>query len=226
MVTILIVEDDPAVRLLVKAKLRARYRILEACDGEDALRVMETERADLMIVDICMPRMDGYAFVRTLRKSGDTTPVIMLTAMNTFAHKKEGDSSGIDDYLTKPIDCEELEWHIEALLRRARISSEKKICIGDLELSEENQSAQVAGVPVELTQTEFRLLFLLLSYPDVVFTKQQLMDAIWGPESDSDYSTIKTYISRLRNKFADCTAFELVSVRGLGYKAVVKQAGA
>lgn len=226
MVTILIVEDDPAVRLLVKAKLRAQYRILEACDGEDALRVMETERADLMIVDICMPRMDGYAFVRTLRKSGDTTPVIMLTAMNTFAHKKEGYSSGIDDYLTKPIDCEELEWHIEALLRRARISSEKKICIGDLELSEENQSAQVAGVPVELTQTEFRLLFLLLSYPDVVFTKQQLMDAIWGPESDSDYSTIKTYISRLRNKFADCTAFELVSVRGLGYKAVVKQAGA
>ena len=223
MVTILLVEDDPAVRLLVKAKLRNRYRILEACDGEAALQVLDTAHADLMIVDICMPRMDGITFVRTIRGQQDNTPVIMLTAMNTFDHKKKSFSSGIDEYLTKPIDCEELEWHIEALLRRARISAEQRIVIGDLELSEEKHSAVLNGAPVDLTETEFKLLFKLLSYPGVVFTRQQLMDDIWGFDSDSDYSTIKTYISRLRTKFEDCQDFELIAVRGLGYKAEIRK---
>ena len=211
MVTILLVEDDPAVRLLVKAKLRNRYRILEACDGEAALQVLDTAHADLMIVDICMPRMDGITFVRTIRGQQDNN------------HKKKGFSSGIDEYLTKPIDCEELEWHIEALLRRARISAEQRIVIGDLELSEEKHSAVLNGAPVDLTETEFKLLFKLLSYPGVVFTRQQLMDDIWGFDSDSDYSTIKTYISRLRTKFEDCQDFELIAVRGLGYKAEIRK---
>ena len=223
MVTILLVEDDPAVRLLVKAKLRNRYRILEACDGEAALQVLDTAHADLMIVDICMPRMDGITFVRTIRGQQDNTPVIMLTAMNTFDHKKKSFSSGIDEYLTKPIDSEELEWHIEALLRRARISAEKKIVTGGLELSEEKHSAVLNGAPVDLTETEFKLLFKLLSYPGVVFTRQQLMDDIWGFDSESDYSTIKTYISRLRAKFEDCQDFELIAARGLGYKAEIRK---
>ena len=181
---------------------------------------MDTAHADLMIVDICMPRMDGITFVRTIRGQQDNTPVIMLTAMNTFEamntfdHKKKGFSSGIDEYLTKPIDCEELEWHIEALLRRARISAEQRIVIGDLELSEEKHSAVLNGAPVDLTETEFKLLFKLLSYPGVVFTRQQLMDDIWGFDSDSDYSTIKTYISRLRTQIRRLSGFR--ADRGAG----------
>ncbi len=221
MVTLLIVEDDRMVRLLTRAKLGPAYRILEAENGEAALEVLDHEHVDLLVVDIQMPRMNGYELVRALRESGDLTPVIMLTAMNTFAHKKEGFASGVDDYMTKPIDYEELVWRIEALLRRARIAHEKRIVIGDLSLDRASFSACYRGEAIPLTNKEFELLYKFLSYPGVVFTKQQLMDEIWGYDTEAEYDTIKSHISRLRNKFSACGAFELVAIRGLGYKAVL-----
>lgn len=225
MVTILLVEDDYTVRLLTKTKLSPSYKILEACNGVEALGIMDHNAVDLLIVDIQMPKMNGYELVRTLRDTGDTKPVIMLTAMTSFAHKKEGFASGIDDYVTKPIDYDELVWRIEALLRRANIASEKKIKIGRLLLNQNEYSAEYDGKVIDLTNKEFDLLFKFLSYPGTVFTKQQLMDSIWGYDCETEYDTIKTYISKLRNKFSQASEFELVSIRGLGYKAVIHKDG-
>ncbi len=223
MVRILIVEDEAAVRLFLKARLKDRYEVYEAEDGEAALTFLEKGPVDILIVDIMMPKMDGYELVESLREVGDETPVIMLTAMDTFDHKKKGFALGIDDYLTKPVDHEELIWHIEAICRRAKISSDKQIKIGDFVLSEETKSAEYEDKRVELTEKEFLLLHKLLSYPGQLFTKQQIMDDIWGYDTESDYNTIKTYVSRLRNKFGDCDAFTITALRGLGYKAVVNE---
>ncbi|MEK5161139.1 response regulator transcription factor [Paenibacillus sp. FSL R5-0527] len=225
MVTILIVEDDQMLRLLTKAKLSPLYKIKEAADGQEALEVLDREHMDLLVVDIQMPNMNGYELVRTLRDSDDMTPVIMLTAMNAFSHKKEGFASGVDDYMTKPIDYEELIWRIEALLRRAQIANEKRIVIGGFSMEQNTFSAQYNEETIPLTNKEFDLLYKFLSYPNVVFTKQQLMDEIWGYDSETEYDTIKTYISRLRNKFSMCKEFDLISIRGLGYKAVIHKMG-
>ena len=221
MVRILLIEDEKPVRELTKVKLRDKYEILEAEDGLKAFDVLEHEKTDLIIVDVMMPNMDGYQFVSELRSMGDETPVIMLTAMDSFAHKKKGYNLGIDEYLTKPIDYEELTWHIEAILRRYKINSEKEIVIGDFSLSEASMSATVSGRKVDLTETEFKLLHKLLSYPGVIFTKQQLMDEIWGYDSETDYSTIKVYINRIHNKIGECKEFEIISARGVGYKAEI-----
>lgn len=225
MVTILIVEDDAGVRLLTRAKLQSRYHILEAENGEAALEVLDHNHVDLLIVDIQMPKMNGYELVRSLREAGMDTPVIMLTAMTSFGHKKEGFASGTDDYMTKPIDYEELVWRMEALLRRARIAHENQIKLGRFSMSQKTCSAAYDGETIPLTNKEFALLYKLLSYPGVVFTKQQLMDEIWGYDSETEYDTIKTYISRLRNKCAHCLEFELVAIRGLGYKAILRETG-
>lgn len=225
MVTILIVEDDQMVRLLTKTKLSHLYKIKEAADGEEALEVLDHVHVDLLIVDIQMPNMNGYELVRALRDVGDMTPVIMLTAMNTFTHKKEGFASGVDDYMTKPIDYEELIWRIKALMRRAQIANENRIVIGGFTMEQNTLSTQYYGETISLTNKEFNLLYKFLSYPNVVFTKQQLMDGIWGCDSETEYDTIKTYISRLRNKLSMCREFELVSIRGLGYKAVIHKIG-
>lgn len=223
MLNILIIEDEAAVRLLTKAKLKNEYNLLEAGNGVQALEVMEHQHIDLIIADIMMPEMDGYEFVQVLRSSGNMTPVIFLTAMNTFAYKKKGFETGVDDYMTKPIDYEELKWRMKALLRRAKIANEKQLTVGNLVLRTDCLTAECNGLPVTLTKKEFDLLYKLLSYPDVIFTKQQIMDEIWGYNTESDYNSIKTYISRLRNKFSECNDFELVSVRGLGYKAVIHE---
>lgn len=225
MVTILIVEDDQMVRLLTKTKLSQLYKIKEAADGEEALEVLDHVHVDLLIVDIQMPNMNGYELVRALRDVGDMTPVIMLTAMNTFTHKKEGFASGVDDYMTKPIDYEELIWRIKALMRRAQIANENRIVIGGFTMEQNTLSTQYNGETISLTNKEFNLLYKFLSYPNVVFTKQQLMDGIWGCDSETEYDTIKTYISRLRIKLSMCREFELVSIRGLGYKAVIHKIG-
>mgnify|MGYP002858713543 CR=1 FL=1 len=223
MVTILIVEDDAAIRLLTKTKLKGKYNILEAENGEAALEILDHGNADLAIVDIMMPKMDGYEFVTLLRESDNNMPIIMLTAMTSFEHKKKGFASGIDDYMTKPINYEELDWRIEALLRRAKIFSENKIEIGALKLSQDSKSVIWNDNIIELTNLEFELLYKFLSYPETVFTKQQLLDDIWGYDTNTEYSTIKTYISRLRSKFADCDVFDIVSLRNIGYKAVIKE---
>ncbi len=221
MVKILLVEDEKAVRALTKVKLSGKYEILEAEDGLAAFDVLEHTHVDLMIVDIMMPNMDGYEFVEELRGMGDDTPVIMLTAMDSFAHKKKGYNLGIDEYLTKPIDYEELTWHIEAILRRYKINIDKEIIIGDFVISEAGMTVKRKDESIDLTETEFKLLYKLLSYPGVIFTKQQLMDDIWGYDSESDYSTIKVYVNRLRKKLENCSEFEIVSARGVGYKAEI-----
>lgn len=223
MVTILIAEDEPTVRLLTKAKLHSLYNILEAENGEKALDVLEHEHVDLLIVDIQMPKMNGYELVKELRAAGDMRPIIMLTAMTSYAHMKEGFASGVDDYMTKPINYEELLWRIKALLRRAKIFHENKIVIGRFSMDQSTFSARYDGEIILLTNKEFMLLYKFLSYPGVVFTKQQLMDEVWGYDSETEYDTIKTYISRLRNKFSACREFELISIRGLGYKAVLHE---
>ncbi len=222
MIKILLVEDEKSVRALTKVKLKDKYDIVEAEDGLKAFDIIENEHVDIMIVDVMMPNMDGYEFVKELRALGDDTPVIMLTAMDSFAHKKKGYDLGIDEYLTKPIDYEELTWHIEAILRRYKINSEKEIKIGEFVISEEGMSVFWRGERIDLTETEFKLLYKLLSYPGVIFTKQQLMDEIWGYDSESDYSTIKVYVNRLRNKLEGCDAFEILAARGVGYKAEIK----
>ena len=223
MVKILLIEDERPVRELTKVKLKGLYEILEAEDGLKAFDVLEREKVDLIIVDVMMPNMDGYEFMSELRNLGDETPVIMLTAMDSFAHKKKGYNLGIDEYLTKPIDYEELTWHIEAILRRYKINSDREIVIGDFSLSEDTMAASIAGQRIDLTDTEFKLLYKLLSYPGVIFTKQQLMDDIWGYDTESDYSTIKVYINRIRNKLSACDKFEILSARGVGYKAEIHE---
>ncbi len=220
---ILIVEDEKAVRILTRAKLKNEYQIFEAANGLEALDVMEHQHIDLIIADIMMPEMDGYELVETIRSGGDNIPVIFLTAMNTFAHKRKAFQTGIDDYMTKPIDYEELKWRMDAILRRARIANERQIVIGDFVINEGTHAVSWQNQMISLTEKEFDLLYKLLSYPGVVFTKQQIMDEVWGYDSESDYNTIKTYINRLRKKCADCTSFELQSVRGLGYRAVVQE---
>ena len=222
MVKILLVEDEKAVRMLTRVKLRDKYEIIEASDGQEALDKLDKEGVDLMIVDIMMPRMNGFEFIEEVRSMNITTPVIMLTAMDSFAHKKKGYNLGIDEYLTKPIDYEELTWHIEAILRRARISSESRICIGDFLIEESGMRTSYKDRDIELTETEFKLVYKLLSYPGVLFTKQQIMDDIWGYDTETDYSSIKTYINRVRKKLEQVDEFEIVSVRGMGYKAVLK----
>ncbi|MCR5100736.1 MAG: response regulator transcription factor [Butyrivibrio sp.] len=222
MVKILLVEDEKAVRELTKVKLKDKYTILEAEDGLKAFDVLDNEHVDIMIVDVMMPNMDGFEFVGELREMGDNTPVIMLTAMDSFAHKKKGYNLGIDEYLTKPIDYEELTWHIEAILRRYKINTDKEIKLGKFVISESAMTVVYDGTQIDLTETEFKLLYKLLSYPGVIFTKQQIMDDIWGYDSETDYSTIKVFINRLRNKIGECDEFEIVSARGVGYKAEIK----
>lgn len=221
MVKILLVEDEKAVRTLTKVKLRNKYEIIEATDGIDALSKLEQTQVDIMIVDVMMPRMDGYEFIKEAREAGDNTPIIMLTAMDSFAHKKKGYNLGIDEYLTKPIDYEELTWHIEAILRRAKINSESQIQVGDFKISEKEMKATWKDKDIILTEKEFKLIYKLLSYPGVLFTKQQIMDDIWGYDTEADYNSIKTYINRIRKKLDGCDEFQIVSVRGIGYKAVV-----
>ncbi|WP_186422340.1 response regulator transcription factor [Lacrimispora celerecrescens] len=219
MATILIVEDDRHTRLLTCARLKPYYTVAEAENGEKALEILEQKYIDLIIADIQMPVMNGYDMVKELRESGIQIPVIMLTAMHTFDDKKTGFASGTDDYMTKPINYEELLWRINALLRRANIANERKIIIGDITLDSRTYTvARKGGETTELAKKEFELLYKFLSYPGMIFTKTQLLDEIWGYDTNSDETTIKTHINRLRNKFTDCPEFDIITIRGLGYK--------
>ncbi|GAB6087180.1 response regulator transcription factor [Alkaliphilus crotonatoxidans] len=224
MATILVVEDDKHTRLLTCARLKPYYTVEEAVNGEQALEILDHKHIDLIIADIQMPVMNGYDLVKELREAGMTIPVIMLTAMHTFDDKRTGFASGTDDYLTKPINYEELLWRIKALLRRANIASERKITIGELTLDSTSYTVSRKGKnTVDLPKKEFELLYKLLSYPGTIFTKAQLLDEVWGYDTESDETTIKTHINRLRNKFQDYQEFEIITIRGLGYKAEIHE---
>ena len=225
MATILLVEDDRNMRLLTSAKLRGQFTILCACDGVEALEVLERQPVDLIIADVMMPRMDGYALVKRLREEGNGIPVLLLTAKQSFEDKREGFSSGIDDYMTKPVNYEELTWRIEALLRRAHIASERRIVVGETTLDSETYTVTCRGEALELSPKEFQLLYKLLSYPGQIFTRNQLLDSVWGYASESGEDTVKTHISRLRNKLRESHDFRIVTIKGLGYKAEIGKEG-
>lgn len=221
MTTILIAEDDENIRILTSQRLKSQFEVLCANDGKEALDIISNTRIDLLIADIMMPRMDGFELVQAVRRQGITVPVIMLTANHTFDAKRAGFSSGTDDYMTKPVNYEELVWRIQALLRRAKISSEKKIIVGKIILDGESYAISRDGISFELPKKEFELLYKLLSYPGRIFTKNQLLDDIWGYSSESGEDTVKTHISRLRNRLKDFNDFSIIAVKGIGYKAEI-----
>ena len=223
MFQILVVDDDKNTRLLVKAVLQSEnYSVHTAENGEEALEVMDREHIDLVVLDIMMPKMDGYEFTKLLRESDNNLPILMVSAKQLPADKQKGFLVGTDDYMTKPIDETEMLLRIKALLRRARIANEHRIVIGDVVLDYDSLTVSKNGEKQELPQKEFMLLYKLLSYPGKIFTRIQLMDEIWGADSDTGWETVTVHIGRLRKRFEGWEEFEIVSVRGLGYKAVKK----
>lgn len=220
---VLVAEDNPNTRKLMETVLkRDGYEVYTAPDGEAALKLMDEQHIDIVLLDIMMPKMDGYAFTQELRESGNNTPILMVTAKQLPADKHKGFLLGTDDYMTKPVDMEEMLLRIRALLRRAQIVSAHRLQIGDVVLEYDSLTVTRGEERQTLPQKEFYLLYKLLSYPEKIFTRIQLMDEIWGMESESTDTTVNVHINRLRRRFENYPEFELVAVRGLGYKAVRK----
>jgi DNA-binding response OmpR family regulator len=217
------VDDDKNTRRLYQAVLENEgYQVSLAENGNAALDVMDKEHIDLIVVDIMMPGMDGYEFTKTLRETSNSLPVLMVSAKQLPEDKKKGFLVGTDDYMTKPVDEEEMLLRIKALLRRAKIVSEHRIVIGEVILDYDSYTVTRKEQVIELPQKEFLLLYKLLSYPGKIFTRIQLMDEIWGSDSESGWETVTVHIGRLRKRFEGWEEFEIQSVRGLGYKAVRK----
>ena len=221
MFSIMVVEDDLNQQKLMAGVLgQYGYDVITACDGIEALDQLDKKHVDLIILDIMMPRMDGFEFTSTLRQSGCNIPILMVSAKQSPVDKRKGFIIGTDDYMTKPIDEEEMVLRVGALLRRSKIANERKLSIGSTVLYYDSLSVEEKNGTSELPQKEFLLLFKLLSYPGKIFTRRQLMDEIWDMESESDERTVDVHISRLREKFRSNEDFEIVTIRGLGYKAV------
>lgn len=221
MFNILVVEDNLDMRELFCTVLTDNgYHAYSAADGVEALEIMDKEYIDLIVADIMMPNMNGYELTKALRDAKYELPILIVTAKDQFADMQKAFKAGADDYMIKPINVNELILRIEALLRRAKISSEKKIVVGSTKLDYDALTVTVNGEESILPQKEFYLLYKLLSYPNKIFTRQQLMDEIWGMFSETDERTVNTHINRLRDRFSDCKDFEIITVRGLGYKAV------
>ncbi len=218
---ILVADDDKHTRMLLRAVLESEnYTVSTAENGEQALELLDREHIDLVVLDVMMPGMDGYEFTRIVRQTDSTLPILMVTAKHLPADEKKGFLVGTDDYITKPIDEEKLLLRIKALLRRARIVSEQRIVIGEVIL-DYNSFTVTRGDEVQvLPQKEFMLLYKLLSYPGQIFTRIQLMDEIWGTDSETGWETVTVHVGRLRKRFEGWNEFEIVAVRGLGYKAV------
>ena len=218
---ILMADDDKNTRRLMQAVLeRDGYTVSLAANGQEALEVLDREHIDLVVLDVMMPRMDGYAFTATLRETKSDLPILMVSAKHLPEDRKRGFLAGTDDYMTKPVDMEEMLLRIRALLRRAKIVSERLITMGDVTLDYDAYTVSRAGEVQKLPQKEFLLLYMLLSYPGKIFTRIQIMDEIWGAESDSGWETVTVHIARLRKRFEGWEEFSIESVRGLGYKAV------
>ena len=221
---ILVADDDKNTRRLMQAVLEGDgYTVTTACDGEEALAVMDREHIDLVVLDIMMPNMDGYEFTKTLRSANNEMPILMVSAKQLSEDRKKGFLVGTDDYMTKPVDTEEMLLRIKALLRRAKIVSERKIEIGDVVLDYDSLTVSRGKERQELPQKEFLLLYKLLSYPRTLFTKRQLIDDIWDLDSEVDEHTVEVYISRLRERFRGSPDFELRTIRGFGYMGMPKE---
>ena len=221
MFRILVAEDDKNTsRLLCAILKRSGYETITAENGEDALDKLDQYQIDLLLCDVMMPKMDGFALTREIRRTDTQLPILMVTAKSLPEDKRNGFLVGTDDYMTKPVDKEEMLLRIKALLRRARIVSERRITVGAVELDYDAHSVRRGSEVQVLPPKEFYLLYKLLAYPERTFTRLQLLDEIWGMDSESDERTVNVHINRLRNRFGDWPEFEIQTVRGLGYRAV------
>lgn len=220
MFSILVVEDDLALQRMMCAFLGVNgYQTITAMNGEDALNAIEKVMPDLVIADVMMPVMDGWELTRELRSSYPRLPIMLVTARSTLEDKRQGFTSGADDYLTKPVDLDELLLHVEALLRRSQAMTSHQLTVGACQLDYDSLSVTRGDTTLSLPKKEFYLLFKLLSNPRQIFTRRQLMDEIWGMDAQSDERTVDVHIKRLREKCDIFPDFEIITVRGLGYKA-------
>ena len=225
MATILIVDDDRKICRLEDIYLRSEgFDTLVARDGFEALSIIGQKRVDLIVADILMPNLDGQGLLRALREHYIATPVLMMTSKSAFEDKKRLFECGADDYMVKPVDLEELVLRIRAILRRYNISNARQLRIGDTILDYSSLEVRAPGGTLTLPQKEFYLLFLLLSYPGRIFTRQELMDELWGTDTNPSPRTVDVHINRLRSRFAGREDFEISTIRGLGYKGVIKAA--
>lgn len=221
MLKILIAEDDRELRqLFTHVLMKNGYSVKGVANGQEALDALETDYFDLIISDIMMPVMDGYTLVRQLRQSGSTTPVLMITAKGEFDDMRQGFLSGTDDYMVKPVNVNEMVLRVGALLRRAQMINDRRLTIGATTMECDSLMVQTDGEAFVLPQKEFMLLYKMASFPGQIFTRQQLMDEIWGYENESDTHTVDVHISRLRERFRDSKDFKIVTIRGIGYKVV------
>lgn len=224
MIKILVVEDDIKLNKLVRKALEEEgYDAYMALNADSALQMFKEDHYDLIISDIMMPVKDGFALAEEVRELNANVPILFMTAMDDFEAKKRGYELGIDDYMVKPIDTQELLLRVGALLRRSQIVSERKLVIGNTVLAYDSLTATTPEGEIELPQKEFYILYKLLSYPGKIFTRSQLMEEFWGADSDSAERTVDVHITRIRDKFKNNEDFEIVTIRGLGYKAVKKQ---
>jgi len=222
MFKILIVEDDKNLRKLIKTCLSKNgYVTYEATNGIEALDIIDENYVDLIISDIMMKEMDGYELTKELREAKYDTPILLITAKSNIEDKKEGFLLGADDYMVKPIDIEEMLLRVKVLLRRAKVANEKKIEIGNFIIDYKQLSVKYKEIEYQLTQKEFYLLYKFISTPNVIFTRQELMEEIWGLDSESDYRTVDVHIKRIREKLSEISEFEIITIRGIGYKLII-----
>lgn len=222
MINILVVEDDSQLNKIVCKYLNDSGYAAKGClNPQEAYDMMYNTQYDLIISDIMMPKIDGFEFAETIRKLNKTIPILFMSARDDISSKQKGFRLGIDDYMVKPIDMEELIMRVGALLRRANIAVEKKMTVGSLALDGDAMSANLSGEEIPVTLREFNILYKLLSYPNRTFSRAQLMDEFWDADSDTSLRAVDVYITKLRDKFSACDGFKIVTVHGLGYKAVL-----
>ena len=223
MIHILVVEDDEKLNRIVCTYLNdSGFQAKECLNAQDAYDEMYNQLYDLIISDIMMPGIDGFEFARTVRKVNKRIPILFMSAKDDLPSKQKGFQLGIDDYMVKPVDLDELVLRVRALLRRANIEMERKITVGNLVLDADALSAEVDGGEISLTTREFNIIYKLLSYPKKTFSRAQLMDEFWEIDSDTSLRAVDVYMTKLRNKLSGCDGFKIVTVRGLGYKAVLQ----
>lgn len=226
MAKILVAEDDRNTNRLICAVMRKMgHEPIAARDGQEALDLMDTDHPDLLVTDLMMPRLDGTELVRELRDAGYDLPILMLTAKSAQADINDGFVVGADDYLTKPADLRELALRVRALLRRARVAGDDKLRVGAATLDPGTLTVEASGRTVALPKREFQLLFKLLSNPGRTFTRMQLLDEVWGWDTESSESTVNVHVNRLRTRFADWNEFSIVTARGIGYRGEVEPRG-
>lgn len=223
MINILVVEDDKALNQLVASSLKMEnYSVVACFNGQEALKEMENQPFDMLIADVMMPEMDGFTLAKRVRESDRRLPILFMTALDDKPSMQKGFDIGIDDYLVKPFDVEILLMRVKALLRRANIERSREIVVGDFRMNKDEHTAYICGEELSLTVREFDILFKLLSFPKRTFTRAQLMEEFWGYDSSANSRTVDVLMVKLREKTMACASFEILTVRGLGYKAVLK----